>query len=164
MIKFLLALLGFGWEAVDDDGIFVRQRNKYSGEMRNVVPASRIRKLRPWHKPNKYPPPPARSDEAAAEIERMQADRDQCKELARLSEQDNDRLRAALKVCTSTSSSTSTICWWSRRTVGFLPALRPPCKRCGGKGSYIVEITNHGERNEFFQEVCKDCGGATADG
>lgn len=36
---------------------------------------------------------------------------------------------------------------------------QPPCKRCGGKGEYTVEITNHGERNEFFQEVCKDCGG-----
>lgn len=51
LIGFGVALFGFGWDTVDDDGIFVRQHNRYSGETRDAVPAARIRILRPWHKP-----------------------------------------------------------------------------------------------------------------
>jgi len=47
----VFALMGFGWEDVDDDGMFVRQHNRFSGEYRTAVPARRIRQLRPWHKP-----------------------------------------------------------------------------------------------------------------
>jgi hypothetical protein len=49
--KFLLALCGFGWRDIGDDGMFVRQRNLLSGEERHAVPAARIRKLSPWMKP-----------------------------------------------------------------------------------------------------------------
>jgi hypothetical protein len=53
----MLALLGLGWETVDDDGMFLHQRNRHSGEMRDVVPATRIRLLRPWHKPKRRAEP-----------------------------------------------------------------------------------------------------------
>lgn len=48
-MKFLLALLGVGWETEHDDGIWLLQRNRYSGERRAVIPAARLRLLKPWH-------------------------------------------------------------------------------------------------------------------
>ena len=46
-IKNLLAKCGYGWIPTIDDGLFIKQWNKYSEKYRIVVPAKRLKLLRP---------------------------------------------------------------------------------------------------------------------